>query len=99
MLVIDEFDINLHPDLLPMLVEFFESPQKNIKNSQLMFTTHNSEIMDVLSKYRTVLVNKENNESYLYRLDEIDGDIIRNDRPLSPVYNSGKIGGKPKLAV
>jgi len=99
MLVLDEFDINLHPDLLPIIVDFFEDPKKNKKNSQLIFTTHNSEIMDLLGKYRTILVNKDENESYLYRLDEIEGDIIRNDRPLSPVYNAGKIGGKPKLQI
>ena len=46
---------------------------------------------------QNIEVNKEKNESYLYRLDEIDGDIIRNDRPLSPVYKAGKIGGVPKL--
>lgn len=99
MLVLDEFDIHLHPDLLPMLISFFEDPKKNKKNSQLIFTTHNNEIMDLLGKYRTILVNKEHNESYLYRLDEIEGDIIRNDRLLSPVYNAGKIGGKPRLEL
>lgn len=97
MLVLDEFDIHLHPDLLPMLIDFFEDPKRNKKNSQLIFTTHNNDIMDKLGKYRTILVNKEQNESYLYRLDEIDGDIIRNDRPISPLYNARKIGGKPNI--
>jgi AAA15 family ATPase/GTPase len=99
MLVLDEFDIHLHPDLLPMIIDFFENPEKNKNNSQLIFTTHNNEIMDLLGKYRTILVNKDQNESYLYRLDEIDGDIIRNDRPISPIYSAGKLGGKPKLQL
>jgi hypothetical protein len=43
------------------------------------------------------LVNKEDNESFAYRLDEIPGDILRNDRPILPAYNDGKIGGIPKL--
>lgn len=96
-LVLDEFDINLHPDILPVLVQLFDDPKINTKDAQLLFTTHNSDIMDKLGKYRTVLVAKENNESYLYRLDEIPGDILRNDRPISPIYKSGKIGGVPKL--
>jgi len=101
-LVLDEFDINLHPDLLPMLIDFFEDEKKNKNNAQLIFTTHNSDIMDELGKYRVVLVNKEENESFLYRLDEIPGDILdgnmlRNDRSISSVYNAGKIGGKPKI--
>lgn len=98
-LVLDEFDINLHPDLLPMLVDFFDDPKKNVKNAQLIFTTHNTDIMDKLGKYRVVLVNKQDNESFLYRLDEIPGDILRNDRPITPIYKAGKIGGKPKLTA
>jgi len=96
-LALDEFDINLHPDLLPMLLDFFENKDSNRNNAQLIVTTHNYEIMDRLGKYKTVLVNKEDNESFLYRLDEIPGDIIRNDRPISPIYNANKIGGKPKI--
>lgn len=96
-LIFDEFDINLHPDLLPPLIDFFENEKKNTKNAQLIFTTHNSEIMDYLGKYRIVLVNKENNESFLYRLDEIPGDLLRNDRSISKVYENGRIGGKPRL--
>ncbi|MCK9373268.1 MAG: ATP-binding protein [Sulfuricurvum sp.] len=98
-LILDEFDINLHPDILPMLVDFFDDPVKNVKNAQLIFTTHNTDIMDKLGKYRVVLVNKEDNESFLYRLDEIPGDILRNDRPITPIYKAGKIGGKPKLTA
>ncbi|OJF77337.1 MAG: hypothetical protein BKP49_02420 [Treponema sp. CETP13] len=95
--VLDEFDVNLHPDILPLLIDLFTNKETNPHNAQLLFTTHNSEILNTLGKYRTVLVNKEANESYLYRLDELPGDIIRNDRPLEPVYRSGKIGGVPKV--
>ena len=96
-LVLDEFDINLHPDILPLLLDFFEKKEVNINNAQLILTTHNYDIMDRLGKYKTILVNKEDNESFLYRLDEIHGDIIRNDRPISPIYNANKIGGKPRI--
>jgi len=96
-LALDEFDINLHPDILPMLLNLFEDENINTKNAQLICTTHNYDIMDRLGKYKTVLVNKENNESFLYRLDEIPGDILRNDRPISPIYNANKIGGKPNI--
>lgn len=97
-LVLDELDINLHPDLIPILLNFFESEKLNPKKAQLIFTTHNNEIMDRLKKSRIVLVNKEDNESYLYKLDET-GEILRNDRSISKVYNSGKLGGKPKIEL
>lgn len=96
-LILDEFDINLHPHILPHLLDFFISEETNSNEAQMIFTTHNTEILDFLGKHRTYLVNKENTESYCYRLDEIPSDILRNDRLISPAYNQGKIGGVPKL--
>lgn len=95
LLVLDEFDTELHPHILWKLVSLFDNAETNHLNAQLVFTTHNTEIMDLLSKYQTFLVNKEEGESFGYRLDEIPGELIRNDRPLSPIYNSGRIGGVP----
>lgn len=97
-LLLDELDINLHPDLIPILLNFFESEELNPKKAQLIFTTHNNEIMDRLKKSRIVLVNKEDNESYLYKLDET-GEILRNDRSICKIYNSGRLGGKPKIEL
>ena len=99
-LLLDEFDINIHPALLPMLMDLFESDDKNPKNAQMIFSTHDTAVMDRLGKYRTYLVNKQNNESFGYRLDEIPGDILkgdlRNDRPISQWYRKGKLGGVPQ---
>ncbi len=96
-LILDEFDINFHPHILPFLVGIFDDETINKKNAQMIFTTHNTDIMDYMGKYRTILVNQEESESYGYRLDEISGDLIRNDRPIVPVYNAGKVGGVPNL--
>lgn len=95
LLVFDEFDINLHPDILPVLLNLFED--SNPKNSQILLSTHNVEIMDKLGKYRTIFVNKEENQSFLYRLDELPSSMVRNDRPLTSLYKTGKIGGRPKI--
>ena len=97
LLVLDEFDINLHPEILPDLLSLFMNEELNDKKAQLIFTTHNTSVLDYLGKYRACLVNKENCESYIYRLDEIPGDILRNDRDITPIYKSGKIGGVPKF--
>lgn len=96
-LILDEFDIYLHPHILPKLVELFTDSEKNPKGAQLFFTTHNLEIIDVSGRYRTYLVNKDDNVSYAFRLDEIPGDILRNDRSIIPPYREGRIGGTPRL--
>lgn len=96
-LLMDEFDTNYHPDLLPQILDLFINEETNPKNAQFLFTSHNLEIMDYLGKYRTYLVSKENGQSFCYRLDEIPGDIIRNDRSISSLYREGKLGGTPKI--
>ncbi|EMK3352327.1 ATP-binding protein [Vibrio parahaemolyticus] len=96
-LCLDEFDINLHPYILPVLVNLFLDPETNVGQGQFIFTTHNNEILDDLGRYRTYIVDKDDNQSYCYRLDEIPGDILRNDRPITTVYRQGKIGGIPRL--
>ncbi|EKM7808148.1 AAA family ATPase [Klebsiella aerogenes] len=96
-LILDEFDLNCHPFMLPKLLDLFESPASNPLGAQFIFTSHITEVLEKLSKYRTYLVNKEQNESYCYRLDEIGGDLLRYGRAITPVYNEGKIGGVPRL--
>ena len=96
-LILDEFDLNCHPFILPKLLELFESTEINKLGAQFIFTSHITEVLEKLSKYRTYLVNKENNECFCYRLDEIGGDILRHGRAIAPIYNEGKIGGVPKL--
>nr|WP_158527317.1 ATP-binding protein [Pelagibaculum spongiae] len=95
LLAIDEFDIHLHAMVLPSIVDLFLSPETNPKGAQFLFTAHNTEIIDYLGKYRTLLVNKEDSESYGYRLDELPANLVRNNRPISPIYLAGKIGGIP----
>lgn len=97
LLILDEFDIHLHAMILPEVTGLFTNPKTNPKNAQLIMTAHNTEIIDSLGRYRTILVNKDKNESYCYRLDSIS--MLRNDRPISPFYQKGKIGGVPKLAA
>lgn len=94
LLIVDEFDLHLHALILPEIITLFTDLSINTKGAQLIVTTHNTEIIDNLGRYHTLLVNKENNESYCYRLDEIP--LLRNDRAISPFYNKGKIGGVPK---
>ena len=81
--------------ILPLIVDLFTNKEINKHNAQFIFTAHNTEIIDVLGKYRTILVNKEDNVSYCYRLDEIPGNMVRNGRPITPLYLHKKLGGVP----
>ena len=95
--VYDEFDLHLHPHIIPKILGLFTDGETNLNGSQLIVSSHDDRIMDILGRYRTILVNKEENESYLYRLDEIPGDLVRNDRTMLPAYHEGKLGGVPRI--
>ena len=96
-LLLDEFDLTMHPDMLPHLIELFEKEESNPNKAQLIFSTHSSDIIDTMGKYKTYLFNRENGECSCYRLDALKDGVIRNDRPITPLYKSGKIGGIPKI--
>lgn len=96
-LILDEFDINLHPDILPHLIKLFTDNVTNPLSAQMLFTSHNTEILDILGKYRAYIVEKESGESFAYRLDEPKTNILRNDRPISVPYRRHFLGGYPKI--
>ncbi|MBU1535340.1 ATP-binding protein [Myxococcota bacterium] len=96
-LCLDEFDMNLHPEILPWLVELFTSPDSNPHGAQFIFSTHNMSILDVMGKFRTFIVNKEDNEAYCYRLDELSPSMVRVDRPILPLYKAHRLGGYPRI--
>lgn len=96
-LVLDEFDINLHHDILPHLIGLFTSSETNKKGAQFIFTSLNPNVMDILGRYRSYLFEKEKGESFAYRLDEPDTNILRNDRSVSGPYRKHLIGGYPRI--
>ncbi|MGV6488986.1 AAA family ATPase [Stenotrophomonas bentonitica] len=97
LLVADELDLHLHPMILPKLLGLFTEAESNPHGAQLLFTTHDDDVLDYLGKYRCYVVNKHENESFAYRLDELPGDVLRNDRPVAPAYRAGKVGGLPRI--
>ena len=94
--VIDELERSLHPKLTYKFLElFFEHLKEN--NTQLIFTTHESTIMDqeLLRRDEIWFVerNKEN-VSHLYSLDRFKE---RYDKKLSKAYLEGRYGAVPVL--
>lgn len=95
--VLDEFDADLHPHMLPELIDLFISNELNPKNAQLLFSTHHHEILNKLDKYQITLVekNRETSTSEVLRLDEIEG--VRADDNYYAKYIAGVYGGVPEL--
>ncbi|MBR0257180.1 MAG: ATP-binding protein [Synergistaceae bacterium] len=83
-LIFDEIDTHLHSELVPCLLDYFLSPDTNLKRAQIIFTSHSTSILDRLTKYRVYLFKKLSGESICYRIDELPSNsLLRNNRSLA----------------
>lgn len=92
-LFIDELDSSLHPEITRMIVKLFNS--KNNKNGQLIFTTHDTTLLDneLFRKDQIYFCSKEQN-SFTILSSLLDYDI-RQDIDFERAYLNGRIGGVP----
>ena len=93
--VIDELDNDLHPHLVPYLLEWFEFDHTNPHQAQLIFTCHTPEVLNLLQKHQVYLVEKRNQTSEAWRLDDMTG--LRADDNLYAKYMAGALGATPEL--
>lgn len=101
-LVIDEFDARLHTLLAKQLVELFQDPITNPHDAQLVFTSHDTNLLTrtLLRRDQLWFVEKSHktHASDLYSLAEFrleDGTRIRNDARYEVDYLQGKYGAIP----
>jgi len=96
-LLFDEMDTNLHPLLTRFLVSKFHSDTTNSNNAQLVFTTHNTSLLDneTFRRDQIWFVDKERGGgSTLYPLTEFR---TRKDHALEKGYLQGRYGALPIL--
>lgn len=95
-LIADEIDVHLHPLLTEQIVSLFNSEKNNPKNAQLIFTTHNTNLMDlrILRRDQIWFTEKDENTSAseLYSLDEYS---VRKDAKVERNYLLGRYGAIP----
>lgn len=98
LIVIDEIDSNFHPSLLIKLIGMFNNPKINRNNSQLLFTSHDTNLMSpsIMRRDQFYFAEKQNDESTrLYSLADLRG--IRNDADFAKQYLAGYYGALPVL--
>lgn len=98
LIVLDEIDSNFHPSLLIKLIELFNNKKINSSNSQLLFTSHDTNLMSPSIMRRDQFYfteKKEDNSTRLYSLAELKG--IRNDADFAKQYLAGYYGALPYL--
>ena len=98
-LVIDELDTSLHTLLVRELVRLFHRPEVNTGGAQLIFTTHDTSLLDAPGLFRrdqVWLVEKDAQQaSVLVALSEFSP---RKNEALERGYLMGRYGGVPMLS-
>lgn len=95
---LDEIDSSFHPSLLIKLINVFNNPKINKSNSQLLFTSHDTNLMSpaIMRRDQFYFTEKKDDEStQLYSLADLKG--IRNDADFAKQYLAGYYGAVPVL--
>lgn len=95
---IDELEASLHPDLY---IHFLLSFLMNSKNSQIIATTHNREILNNKDIFRNDAIwftdKTEHSSTELFSLSDFDSSVIRDTSNIYNAYKIGKLGAVPNL--
>ena len=94
-LIIDELDSKLHLLLTQKIIQLFNSSKTNLFNAQLIFTTHDTNLLSnkIFRRDQIWFTEKDKNESTnLYSLAEYK---IRNDASFERAYLEGRFGAVP----
>ena len=103
-LLVDELECSLHPLLLREIILLFKTRRHNPKGAQIIFTTHNTDILDdsILRLSEIALVRKTLvNGTLVRRLVDAkkDGEDIRNITNFRKQYLAGFYSGVPHPAL
>jgi uncharacterized protein len=98
LIIIDEIDSHFHPSLLLRLIKFINNDDINNGNTQLVFTTHDTNLLSpsIMRRDQFYFTEKRLDESTrLYSLADLKG--IRNDADFAKQYLAGYYGAVPVL--
>lgn len=102
-LVVDEFDAKWHPILTRNVVKLFMDPEINKKGAQLIFATHDTNLLSVNHFRRDQIWFTEKDQcdsTDLYSLVEFkydNGKKVRNDSSIEKDYINGRYGAIPYI--
>ena len=94
--VLDEIDGDLHVDIVGEILRWFRSREGNLRDAQLVVTSHNVGLLDDLEKEEVFIVEKDGSgATRVHAAQDVRG--LRRDTRLYPKYRAGVLGGIPRF--
>jgi predicted ATPase len=97
-LLFDELDASLHPTLSRQLIRLFHDPATNPAGAQLIFTSHDTSLLNHLNRDEIWLTEKAaDGATRLVALAEFAGERVRRSQNLENAYLHGRFGALPDI--
>ncbi|ROO90026.1 hypothetical protein EDD29_7739 [Actinocorallia herbida] len=94
----DELDASLHPTLSAELLKIFHSPATNPRAAQLIFTSHDTSLLNHLNRDEVWLTEKKaDGSTRLGALSDFAGERVRRSQNLENAYLHGRFGALPQV--
>ncbi|MFM7620117.1 MAG: AAA family ATPase [Alphaproteobacteria bacterium] len=98
-LIFDEIDCSLHPDILLEVVKIFQNPEFNKTNAQILFTVHNDILLEksyeLFRRDQVWFASKDDNDQSTQIYSLADFNNIRNDHNIVKHYRNHEYGARP----
>lgn len=95
----DELDASLHPTLTARLVRLFQGRSSNPEGAQLLFTSHDTNLLNHLNRDEVWLTQKDGRGATRFAaLSDFAGERVRRSQNIESGYLSGRFGALPDIA-
>ena len=98
-ILLDELP-NLHPEIIKGLLRFIKNNSSEQRNTQVIFVTHMSEVLEDANKYEIIITEPTNEGTIIYNIQDVEqitADYIRPTQNLGKLYRENRIGGRPDI--
>lgn len=98
LLLFDELDASLHSVLSSQLIRLFHDPATNPNGAQLVFTSHDTSLLNSLNRDELWLTEKtDSGATRLGALADFAGERVRSSQNLERAYLHGRFGALPDV--
>ncbi len=97
LLVVDEFDANLHPLVARFLINFINDPRVSDRGAQLLLVSHNTTLMDLEMLRRDEIWLTELDGSHATNLSTVLRSSPRKHEHIAKGYLRGRYGAVPAI--
>ena len=97
--IIDEIECGMHPFMAEAIVKLFNDSSISHGQAQLIFTTHNSNLLSpaLMRRDQIWFAEKVDGCSRFYSLDDFDKKTVTPSSPFAKWYLEGRFGAVPAI--